>query len=103
MKKISIICKGCGHEYTLGKNAIVVTLLDILVDSKGVTIFGNGSSSVDNHSAPDLVDSLPRSWDTLEPAIVSKQETTIKRISTLKSQGISRWWKCRKCGNVQTY
>lgn len=103
MEKIRLRCKGCGKKYTLGEDALVATDLGVMANFRAFTILGDGSSFVDNRDSPDLVDSLERSWRSLEPSVVSNQQAEISRISSLLSTGKPRWWKCRKCGNVQTY
>ncbi len=89
--------------YTLGSDAIVVTIPGMLSQFQAVTILGNGSSLVDNRKSPDLVDSLERSWSCLEPSVVRDQKAEIDRIVSLLSTGRARWWKCRKCGREQPY
>jgi hypothetical protein len=95
--EISFKCEGCGQVFTLGRDALVVTTSMLLGDFQGVTVF---SASTSNRDRPDLVASLERSWDSVEPETKSRQGIAMKEIT---SYGQPRWWRCRKCNTVQTY
>ena len=102
-KEITIGCQGCGREYTLGKNAIVVSASATMSGFQGVTLVGN-STIKNTQDTPDLVDSLQqRSWSSLDQAIIRQQQTEIGRISSSLLAAIPQWWRCRNCGNVQIY
>lgn len=102
-KDLSFLCEGCGQSYTLGKDALVVTSLGVMADFQAVTVPGDDSTFVDNRADPDLVDSLERSWSSLEPSVARSQQDEMSRLSLSLSKGKPRWWKCRKCDTVQTY
>lgn len=101
-KEVAIRCEGCGKIYTLGKDAIVVSVSAVRNGFVGVTIIGDGFKNTKD--TPDLVDSLgQRSWSSLDQATVRQQQAEIRRISSSLSSGNPQWWKCRSCGHVQIY
>jgi hypothetical protein len=108
VKKIRFRCQGCEQMYTLGEDAIVVTAAGMRDDFVGVTMFGvsGGISTGGGPESPDLVGSLAthsRSWSSLEPSEVRRQEVEVSRVMSSLSVGQPRWWRCRGCGTVQIY
>ena len=95
--EISFKCEGCGQVYALGRDALVVTASMLLGDFQGVTVFSAGAS---NRDRPDLVASLERSWDSVEPETKLRQQRAIAEVMSSREP---RWWRCRKCDTVQTY
>jgi len=102
-KDLSFRCEGCGQSYTLGKDALVATSSGVMADFQAVTVLGDDSTFVGSRAHPDLVDSLERTWSSLETSVARGQQDEISRVSLSLSKGRTRWWKCRKCGTVQTY
>lgn len=99
--EISFHCAECGQRYTLGRDAQVATSLGIMADAGAFTVFGDGSSFVDNPDDPDYV--APVSWSKLTLEGVRRQQEEINRLVPLLATGRPRWWKCKNCGKVQTY
>jgi len=96
---VRIRCEQCHTVYALGKNALVVPWFAVTMLFSFGTNLGSGSNSQDNKATPDLVRSgTPGSLEAS-----ASQELNVAIISNLLLQGGPRWWKCEKCGNVQTY
>jgi Flp pilus assembly protein TadD len=103
VKEINIRCGGCGREYTLGKDAIVVSASATMSQFRVVSLVGN-STMKNTQDTPDLIDSLQqRSWSSLDEAAIGQQQTEISRISSSLLAGTPQWWRCRICSAVQVY
>jgi hypothetical protein len=102
-KTISICCGKCGQKYILGKDALVMTSFG-LAGSFGSASYSAGDSSfINNSNDPDMVDSINGTWDELEHSTKLSQEAEINRLEPILTSGRSRWWRCQKCFEVQTY
>ena len=97
--KLTVTCEKCGHTYTLGKNALVVTTSGLL---SAFTVV-SGQPSDDNRNDPDLVAAFEGDYATIAPVNRSKQQAEIFKILMQTKKGPLRWWKCNKCGTVQAY
>lgn len=101
MRETSFRCAKCGQWYTLGRDAQVATSAGVLGDAGAFLAFGAGSSPADNRADPDYVASVQ--WSDLSPEGARRQEEEAGRLSQLLATGRKRWWKCKKCGEVQVY
>lgn len=95
---ICLTCAQCGKAYRLGDDAFALTTSGSLNGFTALTVISAGPRS-DNREDPDLIDSCD--WNTLRRADFYRGE--IISICSAVMGGGSRWWKCRKCGEVQTY
>jgi HEAT repeat protein len=101
MRETSFRCAKCGQWYTLGRDAQVATSAGFLGDAGAFLAFGAGSSPADNRADPDYV--APVQWSDLSPEGARRQEEEAGRLSQVLATGQKRWWKCKKCGEVQIY
>jgi hypothetical protein len=106
--RMLINCKGCGRTYTMGVDAIVITIesmgLDAMHNAPGITIFGNRPFFENTPDKSDLIASLgERSWDSLEPETIDRQKTEIGIILSAITEHQQRWWRCQECDTVQIY
>lgn len=105
---IVIQCRMCRRTYTLGMDALVVTVegmgMDAVRRAPGVTMFGGRPFFENTRDKSDLVAPLgERTWISLEPETVRQQEAEIGIISVSLARATQRWWMCRECGMVQAY
>ncbi|SPJ15599.1 hypothetical protein SBDP2_410009 [Syntrophobacter sp. SbD2] len=94
---IPLRCSGCGKNYILGENAIVVSMAGVSKDFLVAIDFSRAESH------PDLIDALERGFNFLDAATAAKQRREIEGILSSLSSGERRQWRCRACNKVQTY
>ena len=103
--EIPIRCQACGSNYTLGRDSIVIAANQTHSDFRFV--INSGNSPANSRETPDLIDSFPpethRDFNSLPTEEQHKQQAQIVEINVTLSCGTTRWWRCRKCGAIQTY
>lgn len=93
---VDLVCRKCGRKYRLGRNAIVMTMAEVMesIQRRGGAVIGAEATA----SHPDMVGDCP--WD-----ILSEEDKKLQRTLTLEVQQgrRGREWTCQKCQETQPY
>jgi len=102
LNEISINCSKCNIDYTLGRDALVVSASSVFDGFKYKTIFIDKNYG-HRQSAPDLVSSLTVGWYFLDARAKTEQSRTVSEIVLDVSRGVLRQWRCHTCDTIYTY
>jgi hypothetical protein len=100
---ITLCCSKCSQGYILGEDALVMTSFGMVESFRHTSYSPRDSSFIDNSKDPDMVDTINGTWEELENSTKLSQEVELNRLKSLLASGISRWWRCQKCFEIQIY
>ena len=97
--RLNIVCQKCGKKYSVGKNAVVITMDDWRNYARRTI----GASDADDRKQEDLVSGIETSKPEVRKSILAEAREKAKHIRKALSRGQKRTWRCHACKNINAY
>jgi len=91
---IAVKCSQCGAKYTLGRNAVVASMRDVL----GAILSSGGDVMADPTASPDLI-----AFGRVSPEFGDAHADQVAFLKEARSRGTKLSWRCDNCQSIQDY